>query len=98
MHITALVKSVDHACCRYRIAAFQPYWQALDHKVDVRAWSSAWFLQQLFPGLTSRIDVLVIQRKLLPAWQLNRLRRRVGWLIYDFDDSIFLNSSYNPLG
>jgi glycosyltransferase involved in cell wall biosynthesis len=98
MHITALVKTLDHVCCRYRVAAFRAHWQALGHDVEVRPWSGGWFLQQLFPGLTSPIDVLVIQRKLLPAWQLHRLRRRVRWLIYDFDDSIFLNSSYNPDG
>lgn len=98
MRITALVKSHDHVCCRYRVAAFRGHLESLGHQVEIRPWSSGWFLQQLFPGLTSSIDGLLIQRKLFPAWQLNQLRRRVRWLIYDFDDSIFLRSSYNPLG
>ncbi|MSQ93803.1 MAG: glycosyltransferase family 1 protein [Gemmataceae bacterium] len=98
MRITALVKSHEHVCCRYRVAGFRAHLQTLGHSVEIRPWSSGWFLQQLFPGLATSIDVLIIQRKLLPAWQLNQLRRRVRWLIYDFDDSIFLHSSYNPLG
>jgi len=97
MHITALVKSHDHVCCRYRIAAFRPHLEALGHPFDIRPWSSAWFLQQLFPSFHPHLEALVIQRKLLPAWQLKLLRRRVRWLIYDFDDSVFLNSSFHPL-
>src|SRR5205823_7359883 len=31
-------------------------------------------------------------------WQLNILRSRARRLIYDFDDSIFVRSSYNPRG
>jgi glycosyltransferase involved in cell wall biosynthesis len=98
MRITALVKSHDHVCCRYRIAAFRPHLQSLGHRIEVRPWSSGWFLQQLFPLLAPKFDALIVQRKLLGAWQLRQLRRRVRWLIYDFDDSIFLRSSYNPLG
>src|SRR4249920_2468293 len=95
MRITALVKSHDHVCCRYRVAAFRPYLQNAGHDVDVRPWSSGWLLGQMLP---SPVDVLIVQRKLFPAWQLNLLRRRVRWLIYDYDDSIFLRSSYNPRG
>lgn len=98
MRITALVKSHAHVCCRYRIAAFGPCVQALGHQFDIRPWSSAWFLQQLFPSFEPTLEALIVQRKLFPAWQLKLLRRRVRCLIYDFDDSIFLNSSYNPDG
>jgi glycosyltransferase involved in cell wall biosynthesis len=99
MRITALVKSPEHVCCRYRAAAFRARLEALGHRFDIRPWSSPWFVQQmLLPSFVNGIDALVIQRKLFPAWQLNLLRRRVPWLIYDFDDSIYLRSSYNPRG
>lgn len=98
MHITALVKGPEHACCRYRVAAFRPSIESLGHTLEIRAWSSGWFFQQLFPGLARPIDVLLVQRKLLAPWQLKILRKRARCLIYDFDDSIFLRSSYNPLG
>ncbi|MBI3822335.1 MAG: glycosyltransferase family 4 protein [Planctomycetes bacterium] len=98
MRITALVKSREHVCCRYRAAAFRAHFESLGHHVDIRSWSSAWFLCQLFPGLQSDIDVLIVQRRLFPAWQLNLLRRRVSCLIFDFDDSIYLHSSFNLRG
>ena len=96
MQLTALVKSPDHVCCRYRVAAFGPHLESLGHHVDIRPWSGGWFLQQMFPSWIDDSDVLIVQRKLFPAWQLKLLRRSVRWLVYDFDDSIFLNSSYNP--
>jgi glycosyltransferase involved in cell wall biosynthesis len=98
MRITALVKSHDHVCCRYRIAAFRPYFQCAGYDLAVRPWSSRWLLQQMFPSFLDDMDVLIVQRKLFPSWQLNLLRQRVRWLIYDFDDAIFLNSSYSPAG
>jgi glycosyltransferase involved in cell wall biosynthesis len=98
MRITALVKSHDHACCRYRVAAFRVHLEGLGHRVDIRPWSGPWLLRQMFPSFLGGIDALIIQRKLFPPWQMNLLRRRVRWLIYDFDDSIFLRSSYNPRG
>ena len=98
MHITAIVKSHDHVCCRYRVAAFRPALEAHGHHLEIHPWSSRWFVQQIVPGLVKRSDVLIIQRKLFPGWQLKLLRLRARVLIYDFDDSIFLNSSYNPVG
>jgi glycosyltransferase involved in cell wall biosynthesis len=98
MRITALVKSHDHVCCRYRVAAFRGHLEALGHRVDIRACSNAWFLRQMMPSFLGGIDALIIQRKLFPSWQLNLVRRRARWLIYDFDDSIFLRSSFNPRG
>lgn len=98
MRITALVKSREHVCCRYRVAAYHAHLESLGHAVEIRPWSTSWFLCQLFPGLQSDIDCMIVQRKLLPAWQLNMLRRRVPRMIYDFDDSIFLRSSFNPRG
>lgn len=98
MRITALVKSHDHVCCRYRIAAYRAHFESLGHAVDIRPWSGPWYVRQLLPSFFPGIDVLIVQRKLFPAWQLNLLRRRVRWLVYDFDDSIFLRSSYNPRG
>lgn len=101
MHVTALVKSREHVCCRYRMAAFRPILERGGHGVSIRPWSRAWFFQRmigtLFPGGAGE-RALIVQRRLLPDWQLAVLRRGVRWLIYDFDDAIFLHSSYNPRG
>jgi glycosyltransferase involved in cell wall biosynthesis len=98
MRITALVKSHEHVCCRYRIAAYRVPFVALGHHFDIRPWSPAWFVRQMFPVLGPGADTLLIQRKLFPAWQLNLMRRKVRRLIFDFDDAVFLRSSYNSRG
>jgi glycosyltransferase involved in cell wall biosynthesis len=99
MRITALVKSQEHVCCRYRLAAYRPHLERLGCEVDIRPWSSRWLFQQVFPSFFDDVDaLLVVQRKLFPAWQLRLLQRRVRRLIYDFDDSVFVHSSYNPRG
>ena len=43
-------------------------------------------------------DVVILQRKLLPLWQLRVLRKAARKLIYDFDDALFHRDSYSPKG
>jgi glycosyltransferase involved in cell wall biosynthesis len=97
MRITALVKSADHVCCRYRIGAFAPAFAEAGHDLSILPWSSGWFLRQLLSARHD-IDVLIIQRKLFQSWQLQLLRQCARRLVFDFDDAIFLHSSYNADG
>jgi glycosyltransferase involved in cell wall biosynthesis len=98
MRIIALVKSPEHVCCRYRVAAFRPSLEAAGHQLDVHGWPASWTGRLRLYHQLRRADALLVQRKLLPAWQLRLVRRRVRWLIFDYDDSIFLRNSYNPRG
>jgi glycosyltransferase involved in cell wall biosynthesis len=98
MRIVALVKSPEHVCCRYRIAAFRAALEQAGHRLETRAWPRFWLARFLLYRNLGNADVLVIQRKLLPAWQLRLIRRRVPRLIYDFDDAIFLRNSFHPRG
>jgi glycosyltransferase involved in cell wall biosynthesis len=41
---------------------------------------------------------LILQRKLLPVWQTQWLRKRVKNLVFDFDDAVILRDSYHPKG
>ena len=41
---------------------------------------------------------MVLQRRLLPAWELERLRRSARLLLFDLDDAVFLRDSYAPRG
>ena len=43
-------------------------------------------------------DSVILQRKLLPGWQLDHLRRRARRLVFDFDDAILYRDSYDPRG
>jgi glycosyltransferase involved in cell wall biosynthesis len=98
MQILALVKSAEHVCCRYRLAAFRPFLEAAGHQLELRAWPRFWLSRLFLYRRLPHADVVIVQRKLLPAWQLALLRRRIRWLVYDFDDAVFLHSSYHPYG
>jgi glycosyltransferase involved in cell wall biosynthesis len=98
MRLTALVESIDHVCCRYRLAAYRRALAGAGYELEFltmprRPWH--WL------GLGRRLrgsDIVVVQRKLLQAWQLLILRRAARLLIYDFDDAVFLRDSYAPKG
>lgn len=98
MKALALVEAPDHVCCRYRVLAFEPALAA-----------SGWTLtvQGLAPKPAGRwaqlrrageFDAVVLQRKLLPAWQLHALRRSARRLIFDFDDAVLYRDSYDRRG
>jgi glycosyltransferase involved in cell wall biosynthesis len=98
MQVLALTEGPNHVCYRYRIA---PFADALDER--------GWQLSAL--PLASRTlergsqlraaasaDVVILQRKLLPLWQLRALRKWSRVLIYDFDDALFHRDSYSRKG
>ena len=98
MKVLALTEGPNHVCYRYRIA---PFATALA--------SRGWTLESLplAPHTLERngqlreaaeADVVVLQRKLLPLWQLRLLRRMSKRLLYDFDDALFCRDSYNREG
>jgi glycosyltransferase involved in cell wall biosynthesis len=43
-------------------------------------------------------DVVILQRRLLPAWQFGFLRKAAPLFVFDFDDAVFLRDSYSPRG
>ena len=93
MHLIGLVESPGHVCCRYRLAAFRPYLERTGHTLELRSlprrWWARWRLFHTLAGAT-----VVLQRFLLPGWQLTLLRRSAGRLVFDFDDAVFLRDSY----
>src|SRR5271165_1059915 len=98
MRLLALVDSPDHVCCRYRIRAFEP-------ALHAAGWSLT--CQPLAKGPLSRVaqfaqassyDSVILQRKLLPGWQLALLRRSARHLVFDFDDAVLLRDSYDRRG
>ncbi len=98
MKALALVDSPDHVCCRYRIRAFEP---AL-----TRAGGSITY-EGMPRGVLNRIgtlaaaksyDAVLVQRRLLPSWQLRLLRRSARRLIFDFDDAVLYRDSYDSRG
>lgn len=96
MQLVALVKSPDHVCCRYRVAAFRPFLEAAGHQLTLKGWPANWLSRLSWRRHLGSADAVIVQRRLPPAWQLALLRRATGHLLFDFDDAIFLRDSYSP--
>jgi glycosyltransferase involved in cell wall biosynthesis len=97
VHWTALVESSDHVCCRYRLAAFCSHFQRAGHSLAIevlpRRWWSRLWLQRSLRGAN-----VILQRRLFPPWEVALLRRTVKYLLFDFDDAVFLRDSYSLRG
>jgi glycosyltransferase involved in cell wall biosynthesis len=98
MRVLALVERADHVCCRYRVEAFA--WAMHERGMTLET-------AALGHGVLARLtqirrcraaDVVILQRKLLPLWQLALLRRAAARLIYDVDDLLLARDSYHPKG
>lgn len=95
MRVAALVESPDHVCCRYRLRAFRDEFRRCDHALELHTLPRSWWGRASL-GVSLRFaDVVVLQRKLLPLWQLALLRRRIRRLVFDIDDAVFLRDSYS---
>lgn len=98
MRLLALVDSPDHVCCRYRIRAFEPALREIGCTLACES-----LARGLLPRLrqlrsAARFDAVLLQRKLLPAWQLAVLRRNTRHLVFDYDDAVMLRDSYDRRG
>jgi glycosyltransferase involved in cell wall biosynthesis len=98
VRIVALVESEDHVCCRYRVAAFRPALAAAGWHLEVRPIPQTVLGRAGLGRGLETADVVILQRKLLPAWAVALLRRRVKRLIFDFDDAVWLRDSYSARG
>jgi glycosyltransferase involved in cell wall biosynthesis len=98
MDVLALVEAPEHVCCRYRVRAFEPALAKAGARLHVKRIASgpAGRLRQIL-GVAA-YDAVLLQRKLLPLWQIRLLRLRARRLIFDFDDAVLYRDSYDPRG
>jgi glycosyltransferase involved in cell wall biosynthesis len=98
MRVVALVKSLEHVCCRYRVAAFAPYLDRAGHVLEILHWPNSLIGRVLLRHQLRGADVVILQRKMPPAWQLTMIRSLARRLVYDVDDAVFVRDSFHPLG
>jgi len=98
MKVLALVDALDHVCCRYRIGAFASALGAAGWQLTVEPVARGLAGRLVQIARTARFDVTIVQRKLLPRWQIRMIRQRSRRLIFDFDDAILFRDSYDPRG
>jgi glycosyltransferase involved in cell wall biosynthesis len=93
MKILALIESAEHVCYRYRLNALA--WALAQEGLLLEALpirNGFGRIATLLAG--SRAEIVILQRKLLQAWQLALLRRYAKCLIYDIDDALFRRDTY----
>lgn len=98
MKALALLEAPEHVCGRYRIAAFAPAMVAAGWSVALEGIARAPLARIRQLRRAGRYDAVILQRKLLPGWQLAILRRSSRRLIFDFDDAVLYRDSYDPRG
>jgi glycosyltransferase involved in cell wall biosynthesis len=98
MNAIALVEAPDHVCCRYRIRAFGPAFRAHGGSLQIEVIPRGGIARVRQFWRLGRFDAVVVQRRLLPAWQIKVLRRFSRRLIFDFDDAVYYRDSYHPRG
>ncbi|MEO6808178.1 MAG: glycosyltransferase family 4 protein [Isosphaeraceae bacterium] len=98
MKALALVEAPDHVCCRYRVRAFEPTLAASGWTLTVQGLAQGPAGRWAQLRRAGEFDAVVLQRKLLPAWQLHTLRRATRRLIFDYDDAVLYRDSYDPRG
>ena len=93
MKILALIESTDHVCYRYRLNALA--WALAQEGLLLEALPIQKGLGRISTLLAGhRAEIVVLQRKLLPAWQLSVLRRSAKCLVYDIDDALFRRDTF----
>ena len=93
MKVLALIECADHVCYRYRFNAMA--WALSQEGLLLEALPIEKGLGRISTLLAgSQADLVILQRKLLPAWQLGILRRNAKCLVYDIDDALFRRDTY----
>lgn len=98
MKSLALVEAPDHVCCRYRIRAFEPSLVAAGGSLTIEGLERGLIARLVQFRRATRFESVILQRKLLPGWQFDELRRRSRRLIFDFDDAVLFRDSYDGRG
>jgi glycosyltransferase involved in cell wall biosynthesis len=97
MRWIGLLEGPGHVSARYRLAAFAPYLQHAGHTLELRPLPRRWWARvQLFRRL--RGANVILQRRLLAGWEVAFLRRQSRYLVFDFDDALFLRDSFSRRG
>ena len=98
MEVLALIESPNHVCYRYRIEAFAAALARHDlllRPVALRRRTLSRTLQLLD---ARRSGTVILQRRLLPSWQIRVLRHAAGRIVFDLDDAVFQRDSYQRKG
>jgi glycosyltransferase involved in cell wall biosynthesis len=98
MKVLGLIQAENEVCSRYRIEAFRPFLADLNIDLEIIG---------LRRGILSRLgdlrkaknaDLVILQRKLLPSWEISLLRNWAKRLVFDIDDAVYQRDSNSRKG
>jgi glycosyltransferase involved in cell wall biosynthesis len=98
MKVLALIEGANEVCCRYRIEAFGDLMAELGVGLEVVRFRKGIWKRIGDLRRAKSADVVILQRKPLPRWQLLLLRRWSKRLIFDVDDAVFQRDSNSGKG
>ncbi|HVK13797.1 MAG TPA: glycosyltransferase family 4 protein, partial [Gemmataceae bacterium] len=98
MLLAALTNSPDHVCTRYRLTAFQPALAAAGHRLDIHPIPDGWWGRKTVGLTLGGSDAVVLQRRLLSAFEVKLLRARARRLWFEIDDAVWRRDSYTSKG
>lgn len=97
LEIVALVESEEHVCTRYRLSAYKEHFAKSGYSLRYLTWPKS-LMGLLSLAVKLQNKTVILQRKLPPIWLSWLIRRSCKYLIFDFDDAIFLRDSYSKKG
>ena len=95
MKFLFLGQSVEDASTRYRLLQYIPYVKSRGAEIRVEAIPSGHREKAALFSSISCDEIVVLQKKLFSIFDLRRLAKRVGRLIYDFDDAMMYPDSFS---
>lgn len=98
MKLLALTQGADHVCYRYRVAPFASQLARAGWRLECQPLAQGPLARWRQLRQAGDADAVLLQRKLLPWWQLRALRRAAKKLIFDFDDAVYHRDSYQTKG
>lgn len=98
MNVLALIEQPGNVCYRYRIEAFAHELAGAGHRLRAVSLREGGPLRFLLYRAVADADLVILQRRLLPTWQLSLIRRLAKCLVYDFDDAVFQRDSFQSKG
>lgn len=90
MRILFLTSRIDSPSFRFRVQQYLPY---LEMDYTINEIPRNWFKRKQWLRSLGDFDVIFIQRRLLMASELKRLKKKARRLYYDFDDALMYRDS-----
>jgi glycosyltransferase involved in cell wall biosynthesis len=97
VRVLILSHPVDTPSVKYRVLQFLPLFQRDGFEVERVDIPSGLLARWKIFRRAGDFDVVIHQKRLLPAWQFSALRKRAKKLVYDFDDPMIYGREGNTV-